>query len=333
MQLIEAATDKHLWAEIFDRELTADNLFDIQSEITRSISDALQAVLTGEEQLVLTAKPTENIEAYAFYLRGKASAGSYGRDLDEVRETITAYESAITLDPEFALAYAALANDWMELFWLSDRLGDERDRAFEALKTARELAPASADPFVSEGYYHYWGFLEYDAAIAAFDKALQKEPGNLLALRGRAYVLRRMGRLDESINTMKTAISLDPMNAQMPADLGYTLLHHGQYREANEKFRQAIAQNPRNTFNRFGYSEYFLMKNDPETAMELLGQFNENSAAWLHVSHFYNAWYLDDQEAMDQSMNLLDGAEDLTVPLSVLRAFSISPQEPPTGLD
>ena len=321
VQLIEAATDRHLWAEVFDRELTANNLFDIQSEITKAISDALQAVLTGEEQRSLSEKPTDNVEAYAYYLRGKASAGVYGRSPEQIRENITAYQSAIELDPQFAVAHAALANDWMELYWLSNRQGNERDEALQALQMAQRLAPEAADSFVADGYYLYWGFLDYATAIIAFDKALEKEPGRLSAIRGKAYVLRRMGRLEESITTMKLATSLDPLNAQMPADLGYTLLHNGQYQDADEMFRRAVAQNPNNMFNRFSYSEYFLMKNDPETALKSMGTIVESDDAYLQLWFFYNTWYLDDEEATNLALTQLEGAEDLQPPVTVLRAM------------
>ncbi|MBT8062246.1 MAG: hypothetical protein KJO85_06140, partial [Gammaproteobacteria bacterium] len=133
VQLIEAQTDKHLWAEIFDRELTADNLFDIQSEITRSISDELQAVLTGEERQALGDKPTENLEAYAYYLRAKALAAGYGRAKDQINESIGIYQSALELDPGFAAAWAALATDWTELHWTTAGFEGERVRAEEAL--------------------------------------------------------------------------------------------------------------------------------------------------------------------------------------------------------
>ncbi len=95
VQLIDAATDEHLWAEVYDRELTADNLFDIQSDITRAIANALQAVLTGEEQQNLDQKPTDNVEAYAYYLRGKAAAKEYGRTTLEIDNSITSYQAAI----------------------------------------------------------------------------------------------------------------------------------------------------------------------------------------------------------------------------------------------
>ena len=299
VQLIEAATDKHLWAEIFDRELTTDNLFDIQSEITRSISDALQAVLTGEEQLALTEKPTDNVEAYAHYLRGIASSYNYGRSTAERVEAIGAYQSAIDLDPQFAQAYAAMSTDWMETYWQSSKLGDERDRALVALNKAQQLAPNSAETLIAEGYYHYWGFLDYAAAIASFDKALARQPGSQLALRGKAYVLRRLGQLDESIATMNRAIELDPMDFSMPADLGYSVSQMGRAKEAGQLFRQALAQNPKSPWNRSSYATFLVMMNDIEGARSQIGPVTEGLQGYELAQQFYLGWLAGDQETMD----------------------------------
>jgi TolB-like protein/Tfp pilus assembly protein PilF len=270
VQLIEASTDEHLWAEVYDRELTTDNLFDIQSDITRSIADALQAVLTGEEQQSLDQKTTDNVEAYASYLRGRAESKAYGRQPHEIDRSIGYYQSAIDLDPQFAAAHAALAIDWLERFWVSDRLGDELERARLALNQARALAPELTLTLVAEGYYHYWGSLDYAPAIAAFDRALQKEPGNYLALRGKAYTLRRYGQLGKAIETLDTLISLDPLFAEILVDQGYALLRAGQTKQAVIILKRAITLSEGNEFGRFVRAESQLMLGEIEKAANTL---------------------------------------------------------------
>ena len=270
VQLIDAETDEHMWAEVYDRELTADNLFDIQSDITRAIADALQAVLTGEEQQNLEQNPTENVDAYAFYLRGKAASKGYGRQVVEIDESIGYFQSAIELDPQFAAAYAVLAIDWTERFWTSDRQGDELEHAFAALEQARALAPELPETLTAAGYYHYWGHLDYKPAIAAFDRALQKEPRNYLALRGKAYALRRLGRMAEAVVLLETVVSLDPLFAEIHADLAYCLLRSGQYQQAKITMDRATLLGADNPFYQYINAESFLFRGELEPAWQAM---------------------------------------------------------------
>ncbi len=284
VQLIEAATDEHLWAEVYDRELTADNLFDIQSDITRSIANALQAVLTGEEQQTLQQKSTENVEAYAWYLRGKAESKGYGRQPVDIERSIGFFQSAIDLDPQFAAAYAALAIDWTELFWTSDRLGDELQHAYAALSQAKSLAPDLSETLAAEGYYHYWGSLDYAPAIAAFDRALQREPGNYLALRGKAYALWRLGQFEEAAAALKTLVSLDPLYAEILADLGYTLLRIGRYEEAKIMLNRAITLGAKKSFGYYTRAESLLLHGELEQAWQTIASA---SVDIMQIQGFY----------------------------------------------
>jgi TolB-like protein len=284
VQLIDASTDEHLWAEVYDRELTADNLFDIQSDITRAIADALHAVLTGDEQQTLEQQSTDNVDAYAWYLRGKAASRGYGRQSPEIDESIAFFQSAIELDPQFAAAYAVLAIDWTERFWGTDRLGDELQHAYDALEQAKMLAPELPETLTAEGYYHYWGHKDYLPAIAAFDRALQREPGNYLALRGKAYALRRQGRLDESITALEAVVSLDPLYAEIHADLGYSFLRNGQYKQANIMLTRAAALGADNPFYHYVLAESQLVGGELEKAWQSIGSISED---WLNPTTFY----------------------------------------------
>ena len=277
VQLIEAATDEHLWAEVYDRELTADNLFEIQSDITRAIASALQAVLTGQEQQVLEQKPTENLDAYAHYLRGKVAASTYGRTPTQIEASIASYRSAIELDPKFAAAYAALSIDLIEHFWVGGRVGD-LGPATQALEKARELAPEAAGTQIAEGYYHYWGHLDYQPAIDAFNRALESSPGELLAIRGRAYALRRMGRFEDSLESFNRILSLDPLNGPAAVEMAYSLTQVGRFDEAFAKIEQARALGTKHSF--FVYVEAYLMAIEQrlDEAKAVLGTNHESMA-------------------------------------------------------
>jgi TolB-like protein/Tfp pilus assembly protein PilF len=297
VQLIEAATDKHLWAEVYDRELTADNLFDIQSDITRSIANALQTVLTGEEEKNLDAKPTENVEAYAFYLRAKAAAASYGRFDEQIDRSIAAYQKAIELDPEFAGAWAALSTDYLERFWTSGRTGSTDD-ARNALERAKELAPNAPETAIAEGYFHYWGNLDYDRAIEAFDRALALKPNSMLALRGKAYVLRRLGRFEDAMRSFEQIVTLDPLNADIPVDQAYLLWSMGQVKAAEERLDQARALGVNSGF--LSLVEYLVLSSQGrlEEARTVLGSPRPNTPSYVATNMISLVRYTQDEEQL-----------------------------------
>jgi TolB-like protein len=321
VQLIDAANDEHLWAEVYDRELTADNLFDIQSDITQAIANALQAVLTGEEQQGLDQKPTENLEAYAYYLRGKAKSRGYSRQVQDIDKSIASFQAAIDLDPQFAAAYAALAIDWTQRFWNTDRLGNELEHALKALQQAQALAPDSSETLTAEGYYHYWGYLDYAKAISAFDRAMEREPGNFLALRGKSYALRRLGSFDESIAVGEKVILMDPLDAEMPSDLGYTLMHIGQTEKAAVMMNRSLKIAADRPFSHYTYAELLLMTGALEEASQTISDIRWNDQD-------FPGYFLDikmliarkqkDTEAIDQILNsyLVSSSQSLGPQLS-----------------
>ena len=308
VQLIDTATDEHLWAEVYDRDLTTDNLFEIQSDITQSIARELQAVLTGDEEKGLAEKPTQSIEAYAYYLRGRAESAQYGRDPWQIEKTIAYYQSALDLDPEFSEAWAALSTDYSELYWSGDRL-DEPVDALRALRKAQALAPDSADTFNAQGYLYYWGYLDYENAIEAFEKALRHEPGKLSSLRGLAFVNRRFGNRAQTIENFQRVLEIDPLNSVIPADLGYALLRFGEFNRAADLLRHAYLLDPENRWSAFVRAFHDQMIGDLDTALRLLGpMIDENSASFLTVQMITIALAKDDFEAAEQFAGYLDAS-------------------------
>jgi tetratricopeptide (TPR) repeat protein len=174
-------------------------------------------------------------------LRARAAAVNYGREAAQIDDSIAAYQRAIELDPGFAAAHAALSIDWSERGWESPLPTDEVEKARLALEAAQRLAPEAAETWNAAGYHAYWGRKDYTTALAAFDRALAVEPANTMALRGRAYVLRRAGRPDEAIASFRKALELDPLNGQMRVDLAYTLMQSGRVEEALDDLVKARA--------------------------------------------------------------------------------------------
>ena len=210
VQLIDTNTDEHLWADTYDRELSAANIFAIQSEIALAIASAMQATLSPEEHRVLDASPTDNLDAYDLYLRGRALRRNAGRD--DLDRQLQFFRHAVVLDPEFALAHVALASALIDLYWFYSKDSGHLAEAKIKLDRSMELRPGMAEAHVVLGDYFYHGFLDYDRALAELDIALNKMPGHAEAHAIRAFVQRRRGDIDESIPSLSRAIELDPRN-------------------------------------------------------------------------------------------------------------------------
>ena len=239
-QLIDAATDDHLWAETFDKELTPDNIFDIQTDIARAIADALAATLVPT---ALTAHnesaPTQNQEAYDLYLKAK----SIERDAttEAMSARIALYEEALALDPGFALAEGEMAYDYMDRYWFGARDTRDRDLARQAIERALARDPDNSrlQWIWADSLYH--GDLDLDGALAALERAEQGMPGSADVYKLRGWIQRRAGRYDIAIQAIEHAINLDPRNQQLVADAIWSYLFTGNLERARWAGERAMA--------------------------------------------------------------------------------------------
>ena len=212
-QLIEVATDKHLWAETFDRDLTAENIFDIQSEIARKIVQAVAIQLTPEEEKALSEVPTQNLAAYEAFLRAKEVkiGANYSRGTELVEQSWL--EKAIALDPEFAEAQAQLADVYGQVYW---RGQDTSDAFLEKYRNTIELAlslnPNSPSALRAQANYYYRVENNYEKSLSMIDEAIENAPGIVELYTDRAVTLRRLGKWEESIASFRKATELDPAN-------------------------------------------------------------------------------------------------------------------------
>jgi TolB-like protein len=239
-QLIDAATDDHLWAETFDKELTPDNIFDIQTDIARAIADALAATLVPT---ALTAHnesaPTQNQAAYDLYLKAKAI------ERDATTESMSArialYEQALALDPGFALAEGEMAFEYMDRYWFGARDTRDRDRARRAIERALTRDPDNPrlQWIWADSLYH--GDLDLDGALAALERAEQGMPGSADVYKLRGWIQRRAGRYDIANRAIEHAISLDPRNQQLVADAIWSYLFTGELKTARSAGERAMA--------------------------------------------------------------------------------------------
>src|SRR4029077_16560185 len=179
VQLINAQTDSHLWADTYDRKLT--DIFGVESEIAKGIAAALQAKLTGREEQALAVKPTNNPEAYDAYLRGlsldaRSYSEAYGAPFEE--KAISSYGRAVQLDTRFAAAWARLSRDNAHLYSPSEGLAARGDAAKRALDNAQKLEPNSPETLLALGYYQYWVLRDYGLAKTTFKQVDNMLPGS-----------------------------------------------------------------------------------------------------------------------------------------------------------
>ena len=195
VQLINAETDSHLWAETFDRKLI--DIFEVESEIAKAIAESLQAKLTGGEKQALAAKPTNNLEAYDAYLRGLSFAGrNFTGCLPElVVKAADFYERAVQLDPNFALAWAQLSRAHGWLYLRGIEASARRDAAKRALENAQKLEPNSPEILLALGYYQYWLLRDRVAGKTTFGRLSKMSPSNSEVPLGPRPSCRRRGTL------------------------------------------------------------------------------------------------------------------------------------------
>lgn len=250
-QLIEAATDEHLWAESYDR--TVDDIFGIQSEIALAITDALQANLAPEEKARIESRPTESTEAYSYYLQ----ALDYWRGPDafeeqSVRTSEGLFRRATEVDPDFALAHARLSMAHSLLYWMRwDRNEERLERARETAERALRAQPSLPEGHLALGTYHYWGHRDYKHALDELRIALRGLPNSTDVHEMLGNVYRRQGRWEEATLAYERATELDPRNIVALATLAQTYGLTYRYAEALEVFDRVLTLAPEANRYRF----------------------------------------------------------------------------------
>jgi TolB-like protein len=270
MQLIETGTDKHLWAETYDRELTAENIFRIQSEITEAIATALNAVLSTSDEDALHKRPTQSLAAYDAYLTGRLLSKRYYEGEERIKQAVAAFDEAIALDTAFAEAYAEKAYALLNLYWFTPAEGPWREAADESLRKAEALAPDAIEPLSVRGYYHYWGHLDYESAEASFAQALDIAPNYVNALNGRGYNARRAGDFEKALRQLEEAHRVDPLNLDTVSTLAQTYTQLGHFQEAQILLRRAETAGAGGLVDPATYSDIWDNQGDTERAWQAI---------------------------------------------------------------
>ncbi|HJZ81414.1 MAG TPA: hypothetical protein VKD91_13750, partial [Pyrinomonadaceae bacterium] len=244
VQLIKAANDSHLWADIYDRKLT--DIFAVESDVAKAIAEQLRAKLTGQEEQVLADRPTENPEAHDAYLRGLAHTL---RTQNTPANSLSAqkyFKEAVRLDPKFALSWALLSYvDAVGYVTLSLQPTPAlREETRQAAETALTLQPNLGEAVLAKGYYHYACLKDYETGARYFEQARQFLPNSSRISEYLAYVARRQGRWDESESRFNEAERLDPRNVHLFTQHALSYICLRRFPEANRKLDQVLDITP-----------------------------------------------------------------------------------------
>jgi serine/threonine-protein kinase len=317
-QLIDVATDRHLWAETYDRQLT--DIFVIQTDVALRIAAALSAELSRDEQSRIRKEPTSNLEAYQLYLKGRHS---YGRFTGEgMRKGVEFFERAIAIDPGYAMAYVGTALGCVELAETGMMAPDEAfGRARMAILKALELDEELGDAHSVRAYLKFVNEFDWDGAEEEFKRALELTPGNAdvydlygrmcsalerhdesIAMLRRAQELDplmhrvdlataylRAGRYDEALESAQRAIELDPQTARAHATAGWALVKKGEYHKGILLLQTAVSLSAGDTTWLAQLGQVYGMAGQTESAREILRQLEEE-AARRYVSPYHLAY-------------------------------------------
>jgi len=247
VQLINAATDSHVWADTFDRKLT--DIFSVESEVSQKIAAALQANLSPNESHVLAAVRTPDTEAYDLFLRGEYEfrQAQSNESADTYDRTDAFYRQALARDPNFAEAAAALARGRLTRHWFVSPLEPAKLEEVKSLiDRALALAPNSPQAHLALGLFFYWGHRQYQMALTEFNRTLELQPNSALARTYCAWVYRRRGEWERSLAEFQRAQELDPRDVQIPQNIGATYLTLRQWKDAERAELRALAIDPHN---------------------------------------------------------------------------------------
>jgi len=264
VQLINAMTDAHLWAEIYDRKLT--DIFAVESDIAKTIADTLQAKLTGDEKQMMAMQPTTDTVAYDLYHKGKSLWEK--RSGDNIPKAIAFYEQAIEHDPNYARAYAGLANAYVLLpFYTGAPRTAFLEKGKDAALKALSLEPKLAEAHAALGKTRYFE-LDVAQAIQEYQRAIELNPNYATAHQWYGNdALVSFGRFDEAIAEGKRAVELDPLSPVINADLGITMYLARRYDDSIAQLKKALTIDPTFFYTHYSLGIVLKLKGDLKGAI------------------------------------------------------------------
>jgi len=278
VQLINAQTDSHLWADTYDRKLT--DIFGVESEVAKAIAESLQAKLTGREEKALAIKPTNNPEAYDAYLRGLAFEAQNIYSVYPLETAIGFYKQAVQLDPAFALAWSKLARAEVDWYLWGETTATHRDAAKRALDNALKLQPNSPETLLALGYYQYQVLGDYGLAKTSFETVTKMLPGSSEAAALLGRIARREGHWDKSIAYFEQALVLDPRNAGSLIFAADTYDNLRQFPAAVKLYDRALDIRPNDLDPMAAKATVYQAEGNLEEAAKLLAEVNAQTPSY-----------------------------------------------------
>ena len=271
VQLIDARDDKHIWANRYDRTLT-DSL-GLQGELAGEIADALRASLTADEKARVATKPTQNADAYVFYLRANQISQNPDTLLEDYKAAEQLYMQAIALDPDFALAHARLASVYAGIFHYYEPTDAWKTKARTEAETALRLQPNLAEAHFAFGQCIYWMEKDYDRALEQFEIASRLSPSSGDTGRLIAAIKRRQGKWEEALEAYERVAKLDPQKPNTVRELVFTNTSMRRWPEAARWGERMRAMAPASLVAKMqsGYVDFW-WKGDTQLLKSLVDQ-------------------------------------------------------------
>jgi len=312
-QLVDARTDRHLWAQTYDRDLA--DVFAIQSEIAKTIADQLQAKLSPREKNAIELPPTSEISAFDLHARAKnILLAASERTKAELLQAVDLLNQAVIHDPSFFDAYCQLAYAHDALYFFGyDHTSTRLALAEAALQAASRLRPDAGETHLARGQNLYWAYRDYDGALAELEVARQTLPNDARIFGWTGLIQRRQGHWEESTRNLERAAELNPRDSEtlvLGVAANYWFLR--RYAEAKPWFRRALAFEPNDSPTKvwLAYVD-FAWKADTRPLHQTIDSIRaKNPAAVPSIADFWLVCALAERDAAAAKDALIAFGED-----------------------
>ena len=282
VQLIQGNSDKHLWSENYDRDLS--DIFTIQTEIAKRVAKELNTTISVKDRTLIETIPTTNLTAYDYYLKGMDFRNRSNEE-EDLRFAAQMFSQAIEIDSTFTLAWVGLASTSRSTYWYRfNRTEELLVKTKQYLDRAIALDPDNFEVRLEAGKYHYQCKLDYGKALPIFEKLRSEYPNNSQLYAWTGYIYRRMGNFEKSFNSLDRAILLNPSSWNERANAAYTLVILGRYGEAEDYYTTVLDLNPSWDDGYSSLVELYQITGKIEQARRFTRNKNPDDHPWMYMT-------------------------------------------------